>query len=356
MTIYRNIFISGALWVICLCSSLSYNYHSKYDKPFLPPGGSLVHRYSSRSYYVSDYRKPKNEFKPGPLYCPENGKTVCDNVDKYPSDLIYGIVSHIKTSNFNMSSLFSDERNGDQNPHIKYDPRPPQDDGYVIYQHSIRYDYNVPPPLHHEYYLDHPRPWTEQQTYQYSHYRRQSKSHLRDDDNDNHDDDDDSKQKSTRRHRGDGAFRHRRRGRSQDVETPCRSRSKFISPKAAMNENSEWKYVVNVAGRNPNYKQVIKVDICESPGDICSEDISLPFGFRQSCRQKYIKKRMLALDESGNGVSEENFFIPSCCICEISRDVDGDEQSLRRRKRDGGGVEKFQSKTTEKSDKTSTRR
>lgn len=47
------------------------------------------------------------------------------------------------------------------------------------------------------------------------------------------------------------------------METPCRSRAKFITPKAAMNENSKWKYVVNVANMDPELQQVIKVEVCQ---------------------------------------------------------------------------------------------
>lgn len=54
-------------------------------------------------------------------------------------------------------------------------------------------------------------------------------------------------------------------------------------------------------------------------GQPCSSRLSLPFGFESRCRQKYIKKKLLSLNADGQGTSEDNFFIPSCCVCEITR-------------------------------------
>ncbi|EEC09632.1 hypothetical protein IscW_ISCW006978 [Ixodes scapularis] len=59
----------------------------------------------------------------------------------------------------------------------------------------------------------------------------------------------------------------------------------------------------------------------KSPDRSCSSVISLPFGYMSRCRQKYLKKKLLSLDSDGEGTSEDNFFVPSCCVCELVRDV-----------------------------------
>lgn len=56
-----------------------------------------------------------------------------------------------------------------------------------------------------------------------------------------------------------------------------------------------------------------------TPDEPCSGEISLPFGFVSKCKQKFIKKKLLALDADGQGTSAENFFIPSCCVCHVTR-------------------------------------
>ncbi|GFR27477.1 protein spaetzle 5 [Trichonephila clavata] len=112
---------------------------------------------------------------------------------------------------------------------------------------------------------------------------------------------------------------NRRERRNEDVEVACQVRSTYVPPRAALSDNSEWKYIVNVPERDRRFTQVVRVDICLNPGDPCSSRLSLPFGFESRCRQKYIKKKLLSLNADGQGTSEDNFFIPSCCVCEITR-------------------------------------
>ncbi|KAG8193597.1 hypothetical protein JTE90_000231 [Oedothorax gibbosus] len=111
----------------------------------------------------------------------------------------------------------------------------------------------------------------------------------------------------------------RRERSNEDVEVACRVRSTYVPPRAALSDNSEWKYIINVPERDRRFTQVVRVDICQNPGDPCSSRLSLPFGFESRCRQKYIKKKLLSLNSDGQGTSEDNFFIPSCCVCEIVR-------------------------------------
>lgn len=49
---------------------------------------------------------------------------------------------------------------------------------------------------------------------------------------------------------------------SNEVEAICRTQKQFISPKVALNDRAEWKYIVNLGDRDPRLRQVIKVDVC----------------------------------------------------------------------------------------------
>ncbi|XP_042908223.1 uncharacterized protein [Parasteatoda tepidariorum] len=227
--------------------------------------------YTSSSYYYTDYTFPKpqskHKFVPGPQYCPETGRTVCKGVRNYPDNHIYQIVSSAKARRFNFTTVFVDERDGDVEPNNELLPEGPpkvQHDGYIVYQTAVHYDYQLPS--------------------------------------------------------AQVQWRPIVRRQSEEEEKPvCAARTRFVPPQAALNDNSEWKYIVNVQNKDVRFRQIIRVDVCESPGQPCTREISLPFGFVNHCKQKFIKKKLLALDSDGQGTSVENFFIPSCCVCQISR-------------------------------------
>lgn len=42
----------------------------------------------------------------------------------------------------------------------------------------------------------------------------------------------------------------------------CETRSMFITPRAALNDRSEWRFVVNVPERDQRFRQVIRVELC----------------------------------------------------------------------------------------------
>lgn len=49
---------------------------------------------------------------------------------------------------------------------------------------------------------------------------------------------------------------------SNEVEAICQTQKQFISPKVALNDRAEWKYIVNLGDRDPRLRQIIKVDVC----------------------------------------------------------------------------------------------
>lgn len=52
---------------------------------------------------------------------------------------------------------------------------------------------------------------------------------------------------------------------------------------------------------------------CSFPGD-------LPIGYKSQCKQKYIYRKLVALNGTGQGVISDSFQFPSCCSCIIKLD------------------------------------
>lgn len=50
----------------------------------------------------------------------------------------------------------------------------------------------------------------------------------------------------------------------------------------------------------------------------CSGLCSIPQGYTSRCEQRYVQKRLVALEGSGNQLYTDVFWFPSCCLCTIS--------------------------------------
>ena len=98
-----------------------------------------------------------------------------------------------------------------------------------------------------------------------------------------------------------------------DDEQPlCRSQSRVIFPKVGQTESDSWKFIVNYQ----NATQGIKVEICDKPNRPCEMTNGFPSSYQTLCRQKYIYRQLLSLDEYGNTVKEQ-FKFPGCCQCVV---------------------------------------
>ncbi|XP_045493554.1 protein spaetzle 5 [Colias croceus] len=102
-----------------------------------------------------------------------------------------------------------------------------------------------------------------------------------------------------------------RRQAANTVEL-CQVRTQFIQPQAAQNNKGNWRYVVNMPN---NMTQLVRVETCSS--STCSGLCSVPRGYTSRCEQKYIQKRLVALQPSGQTLYTDVFWIPSCCQCTI---------------------------------------
>ncbi|KAJ2946869.1 hypothetical protein O0L34_g16201 [Tuta absoluta] len=90
----------------------------------------------------------------------------------------------------------------------------------------------------------------------------------------------------------------------------CKTRTEFITPRAALNNRGAWRYVVNMPD---NMTQLVRAEICTS--SVCDGICSVPNGYTSRCEQKYIQKRLVALEASGSSLYTDLFWIPSCCQC-----------------------------------------
>lgn len=122
-------------------------------------------------------------------------------------------------------------------------------------------------------------------------------------------------------------------------ESPlCRTRVSYLYPKLALNADSKFRFIIN--DPDENYVQVVRVrfgpiflerkslnltlffvlqiEKCTDAGSECKlirgQSLWEEYGIRTVCRQKYIYRRLLALDENGTDVVDL-FKFPSCCVC-----------------------------------------
>lgn len=94
----------------------------------------------------------------------------------------------------------------------------------------------------------------------------------------------------------------------------CKSFKRYIFPQLAMNVENEWRFVIN----QKNYRQPIRLEICQKKKSKCLFTDSLPINLVATCIQKYTKIPLLSLGEDGDMVSYDYEF-PSHCQCEIQR-------------------------------------
>ncbi|XP_037028969.1 protein spaetzle-like [Bradysia coprophila] len=92
-------------------------------------------------------------------------------------------------------------------------------------------------------------------------------------------------------------------------ESLCRSQERLIYPRAGLTQDNTWMYIVN----QNNYTQGVRVDECIHMNQ-CEMTQNFPFGYDAICKQKYIYRQLLAINENGNTV-KDLFRLPSCCQC-----------------------------------------
>lgn len=110
----------------------------------------------------------------------------------------------------------------------------------------------------------------------------------------------------------------RKKRQSGIPTTLCPTRSQFIMPKAALNTQGNWMYIVNL-DQDQKYTQLIRSETCISPQ--CNGICSLPNGYSSKCEQQFVQKRLVALEGSGRTLYTDLFWLPHCCICQITQNT-----------------------------------
>ncbi|XP_029048865.1 protein spaetzle 5 isoform X1 [Osmia bicornis bicornis] len=95
----------------------------------------------------------------------------------------------------------------------------------------------------------------------------------------------------------------------------CPTVPQYITPRAALNNQGNWMYVVNLQDQNQKYSQIVKSEKCST--STCNALCSVPAGYTSKCQQQYVQKRLVALEGSGNQLYTDVFWFPHGCSCQI---------------------------------------
>ncbi|XP_053994310.1 protein spaetzle 5 [Hylaeus anthracinus] len=109
--------------------------------------------------------------------------------------------------------------------------------------------------------------------------------------------------------------RDKRQSNNLDAITLCPTNSQYIAPRAALNNEGNWMYVVNLQDQDQKYSQLVKSEICTT--SVCNGICSLPTGYTSKCQQQYVQKRLVALRGTGNQLYTDVFWFPHGCTCQI---------------------------------------
>uniref|UniRef100_A0A336MQL5 CSON002625 protein n=1 Tax=Culicoides sonorensis TaxID=179676 RepID=A0A336MQL5_CULSO len=97
-----------------------------------------------------------------------------------------------------------------------------------------------------------------------------------------------------------------------DEEPLCHSKEIVLYPTMGQTKDNKWAYIIN----NGNFSQGVRVEQCIGENRPCAMTDSFPYGYITECKQKYIYRHLLALDENGQTV-KNLFRLPACCKCVI---------------------------------------
>lgn len=98
----------------------------------------------------------------------------------------------------------------------------------------------------------------------------------------------------------------------RDEEPLCQSKEIVIYPKVGQTKDNTWAYIIN----NANFSQGVRVEQCLQEHKPCAMTESFPYGYVTECKQKYIYRHLLALNEHGEQI-KDLFRLPACCKCMV---------------------------------------
>ena len=96
-------------------------------------------------------------------------------------------------------------------------------------------------------------------------------------------------------------------------ESLCATNTHTKYPKLLKNENNTEKFIVNVDG----HKQGLVIETCVEKAE-CKFASRFPDTYTSECRQRYARRRLMAVGEDGNPAFD-TFIVPSCCVCTVKK-------------------------------------
>ncbi|XP_048522280.1 protein spaetzle-like [Dendroctonus ponderosae] len=103
----------------------------------------------------------------------------------------------------------------------------------------------------------------------------------------------------------------------EDGRFVCSSITRTIFPKSGQNKDNQWRFIVN-QGSGDGFVQGVQVEVCRNPERECDIPGGAPLEYETFCKQKYIYKKLFALNERGE-LLLESFKMPSACCCQYKR-------------------------------------
>ncbi|KAK9679008.1 Spaetzle [Popillia japonica] len=99
----------------------------------------------------------------------------------------------------------------------------------------------------------------------------------------------------------------------------CESEQKLIFPKVGKTKQNKWKYIVNQGDSSGGYVQGVLIRTCRGLDEPCQFAEFLPSGYKATCKQMYVYRKLLSVTRDGVTVNEY-FELPSACCCSYTRD------------------------------------
>lgn len=325
---FRRRIVACEVWKIVVTSLIYFCNITKCSIPCeLSYGGcKQQQQHPQQHHYVASYfSQPMYNYKhtpptfvpspPGKIpQCARPGFTFCEKIDRYPVDLISTLAAK---TNYNFKTLFasggSTGRKVETHTTLRFNN---ENAHYPLPNGQVHATFN---PLNNfnqssqqEGYPDRQYPFDEASAHLvdpvlYSSFRESSPYNPSD-----------WWKRSERSDSNTDGKRKRRQIPPAGIEL-CPTRSQFVMPRAAVNARGEWKYVVNVDQGPEKYTQLVRSEICVS--ETCNGICSLPNGYTSRCEQKYVMKRLVALEGTGSHLYTDVFWFPHCCVCQIQPDI-----------------------------------
>jgi len=99
-----------------------------------------------------------------------------------------------------------------------------------------------------------------------------------------------------------------------DEKPLCSYNTKKTYPKYGITSKGERMFIVNIADHN--YTQTVIGEVCKDVEEPCSNTDVFRSGVETVCRQKYVSRLLIAMNDNKK-IVEEEFPVPTSCVCYV---------------------------------------